>query len=513
MALTMLKKVCLGTALAVAVVGSYSFAVPIAQAIGLSHRFWVPAQAARGESGERRADMPASSRPASTLPDLSRVAARVTPSVVHISVSGSKNVSVGNEISCDDDNDADTLQDAAALKKRMRQFQKKFGIQPPLLKVPVQSDGSGVVVRADGIIITNAHVVEDAEAISVMLSNRREYPAKLVGTDSLTDIAVLKIEANGLPVAKLSQRPPGGPGDWVLAIGSPFGLTHSVTAGVVSATQRFFPGEDFVPYIQSDVAVNPGSSGGPLVNMRGEVIGINSGFMTNTSSSQGVSFSIPIDLAWKIAQRLLRDGQVRHPRLGVTVQDLSDPLAKSFQLANPSGAIVIDVVEGSPAEKAGLETGDVILSVNDKMISVSAEISVNLIMSNPGQAMALGVWHRGAMRKVRLLLDEEPGKPDGDGARGSTAQQEIVSLGLVVSQLDPADRIGPTRNTGVLVRSATGAAQHAGVRVGDILLALNATPINHPDDAVKTAASTSSYVAALIQHGREKRYVPLYREK
>jgi serine protease Do len=509
MSLPLLVKGLFSIVLAIAGTTSYPFVVPLAQAAGPADRLRAVARATKGAP---RTDIPWRTRRFLTLPNLTGVAASVTPTVVHVSVSGSEKVSVGSETSCEDENEVGAVQGAAALKKRMRQFQKQFGIMPPSMMLPVQSDGSGVIVRSDGIIITNAHVVEDAEVISVMLSNRREYPAKLVGTDSLTDIAVLKIEAENLPVAKLSHLAPGKPGDWVVAIGSPFGLTHSVTSGVVSATGRFFPGEDFIPFIQSDVAVNPGSSGGPLVNVRGEVIGINSGFMTDTTSSQGVSFSIPISLAWKIAQGLLRDGRVRHSRLGVSVQDLSDPLAKSFQLANPSGAVVIDVSDDSPAGKAGLEVGDVILSVDGKMIEVSAEIAVNLIMSKPGQAMVLGIWHRGAMRKIRLLLDEEAEKSEDEGVQRSAAQLEIVGLGLVVSPIDSEGQGGRTQNSGVLVRSVTGAAQSAGVRAGDVLLALNATPINNPDDAVKTAAATGRYVAALIRHGRERRYVPLYLE-
>jgi serine protease Do len=509
MSLPIVRKAFIGITLAIAGAGSYPFAVPAAQAVGLTNQFGLPAH---GINGERRADMPTSRQMMSTLPDIAAVAAVVTPAVVHISVSGSKKVSIGSDASCEDGDEVDAGQDVAVLKRRLRQFQKQFGIVAPVLTVPVQTDGSGVIVRSDGIIITNAHIVEEAESISVTLSNRREYPAKLMGMDALTDIAVLKIDAKDLAVATLSQVAPRGPGDWVVAIGSPFGLTHSVTAGIVSATGRFFSGEALVPFIQSDVAVSPGSSGGPLVNMRGEVIGIISSVMARTDSAKGISFSIPIDLAWMITQGILRDGRVRHPRLGVTVQDLSDPLAKSFQLTNPSGAVVTDVADDSPAGRAGLKVGDVILSIDEKMIEVPSEIAVNLIMANPGQTMNLGVWHRGAMRKIRLLLDETAEKPEGEGIRLSTPPQEIIGFGLVISAVDPNDQVGLTRNSGVLVRSVTGAAQHAGVRVGDVLLALNATAINNPDEAIKIAARTSGYLAALIQHGRERRYVPLLRE-
>ena len=510
MLLSLINKSSCGIALAIVAAGTGGLIASAAQANGLAHRFGAAAQAAKSES---RANMPTGRQSMSTLPAISGIATRITPTVVHLSVSGSKNVSIAADTSCDDDIDLDESPDAMALKKRLKQFQKQFGILPPMLKVPVQSDGSGVIIGEDGIIMTNAHVVEMAEAISVKLHDRREYQARLLGTDPLTDIALIKIDAKGLPVAKLAQDSRLAPGDWVVAIGSPFGLSHSVTAGVVSATERFFSSEDFLPFIQSDAAVNPGSSGGPLVNMRGEVVGINSGFMTRTTGFQGLSFAIPIDLARKVSQALLRDGRVRHAQLGIEVQDLSDPLAKSFNLHKPAGALVIDVSSDSTAQKAGLEIGDVILSVDGREINVSGEIATSLIMASPGQAMALDVWHRGAMRKVRVLLDEAPEKADKGGMLLSAAQQDIASLGLVISALDPDDQLGVNKGTGVLVRSVTGAAQHAGVRMGDILLALNATPIKNLDDAVKIAAGAGDYMAALIQHGQEKRYVALYRGK
>lgn len=464
---------------------------------------------AAGADGSASFASKGAARP-SLLPNVSGVAARLRPSVVNISVSGSQRLSVGNSASCDEDED-DEAEDSAALKNLLRQFQRRFGILPSDFKVPIQAEGSGLIIRADGVILTNAHVVAGAEDISVRLTDHREYPASIVGVDVLADIALLKIDAAGLPVAKLARAPQPEPGEWVVAIGSPFGFESSVTAGVVSAARRFFPDEGFVPFIQSDVAVNPGSSGGPLANMRGEVIGINAQFLSRTGNFQGLSFAIPIDIAYRIGQQILNEGGVRHARLGLTVQDLSEPLARSFSLLKSAGALVVDVTDDSPASQAGLEPGDVVLAADGRAIGASGELSVAVLLASPGQAMALGVWHRGAFSKLQVRLDEAGAKPEPEGLRASAAQQSIAGLGLVLSPLDPEDQRRLKTASGVLVKNASGAAEHAGVRAGDILLALNAMPIRSLADAMQAASVPGNTIAALIQHGREKRYVPLQR--
>src|SRR6185369_5383399 len=275
-----------------------------------------------------------------------------------------------------------------------------FQFQPQ----PQRGSGSGFVVSPDGYILTNAHVVMDADQVTVKMNDRREYPAKVVGIDQRTDVAVIKIEAKNLPVVRIGDPTKLKPGEWVLAIGSPFGFENSATAGIVSATSRSLPneGNNYVPFIQTDVAVNPGNSGGPLFNLQGEVIGINSQIFSRTGGYMGLSFAIPIDVAMEVRDQLIKTGHVTRGRIGVSIQNVDGQLAEVFGLDRPRGALVSSVVKDGPSEKAGVKPGDVILAVNDKPVEVSSELPTVIALMKPGADAALTLWRGGKEQKLAV---------------------------------------------------------------------------------------------------------------
>src|SRR5688572_1864473 len=284
------------------------------------------------------------------------------------------------------------------------EFFRRFGIPTPRggvpgqgqgPQMPMQGMGSGFIVEPSGIILTNAHVVEGADEVRVRLSDRREFKGKVVGADKATDIAVVRIEGKGLPVVKLGDPSQIKVGEWVLAIGSPFGFENTVTAGIVSATSRSLPDGTYVPFIQTDAAVNPGNSGGPLFNLKGEVIGINSQIYSRTGGFQGIAFAVPIDVASNVKQQLVANGSVQRGRLGVSIQEVSQSLAQSFGLDRPRGALVAQVEKDSPAEKAGIKPGDVLLGVNGKTVERSAEVPPLVAAVKPGTKATLDVWRDG----------------------------------------------------------------------------------------------------------------------
>ena len=315
------------------------------------------------------------------LPDMSAIVARNAPAVVNISVAGKVRRAA----------DIPGLEPGDPFYDFFRRFQ---GVQPHG-EQRVRGQGSGFILREDGVILTNAHVVDGADEVTVKLSDKREFRAKVVGADKATDVAVLKVEARGLPVVKVGDSARSRVGEWVLAIGSPFGFESSATAGIISALSRALPDENYVPFIQTDVAVNPGNSGGPLFNMAGEVIGINSQIYSRSGGYQGLSFAIPIEVAMKVERQITKTGQVQRGRLGVSIQSLDQSLADSFGLSRPAGALVSEIEAGGPAAKAGLEPGDVILAVNGEAVA-----SVEALRAQIGKAdkrVALLV-QRGEMR-------------------------------------------------------------------------------------------------------------------
>jgi len=340
-----------------------------------------------------------------------------------------------------------------------------------------QSLGSGFIISADGYILTNAHVVDSAEEITVKLNDKREFKAKVIGADRRTDVALIKIEASGLPAVRFGDANKLRVGEWVLAIGSPFGFENTVTAGIVSAKGRSLPQENFVPFLQTDVAINPGNSGGPLFNLQGEVVGINSQIYSRTGGFMGLSFAIPIDVAMEVQGQLRAAGRVSRGRIGVIIQEVSKELADSFGLAKPMGALVNAVEKGGPAEKAGVETGDIILKFNGKDVVASTDLPRIVAATRPGSKVAMEVWRKGARRDVSVTVGEIPeervagrGEPRKGGERPALAANR---LGLVMSDLPPEKGRELKVKGGVVVEEVRGTPR-GDVRQGDVILSLTA---------------------------------------
>ncbi|MDB5898198.1 MAG: Peptidase Do [Ramlibacter sp.] len=425
------------------------------------------------------------------MPDFPLITQRYGPAVVNISVTGRAQAG------------APDMSDPLEF---FRQFQRG-GRPQPQRDTPVRGMGSGFIVAADGIIMTNAHVVKDATEVVVKLTDRREFRAKVLGTDPKTDIAVLKINATNLPTVTLGSTENLRVGEWVLAIGAPFGFENTVTAGVVSAKGRSLPDDSAVPFIQTDVAVNPGNSGGPLFNARGEVVGINSQIYSQSGGYQGVSFAIPIDLASKIKDQIVRNGKVEHAKLGVAVQEVNQSLADSFGLERPEGALVANVEKGSPAERAGLKAGDVIRSANGRTIVSSGDLPAIVGLSMPGDRLALEVWRQGKKVQITAELARAGDKVAALAAPDTAA--DGGRLGLALRPLAPEERQQSGLSAGVVVEQVGGPAAAAGVEAGDIVLAINGTPVSTIDQVKAAVAKSQKSVALLIQRGDDKIFVPI----
>ena len=376
--------------------------------------------------------------------------------------------------------------------------------------------GSGFIVSQDGYIVTNAHVVENAEEITVRLSDKREFKAKLIGADTRSDVAVVKVEATNLPTMKIGDTSRLRVGEWVIAIGSPFGFANTVTAGIVSAKSRENlsgdPNLDAVPFIQTDVAVNPGNSGGPLLNMRGEVVGINSQIFSRTGAFAGISFAIPIDYAYNVADQLIKTGHVTRGRIGVGIQNVSKDLADSLGLAKAQGAAVSNVEENSPAAKAGLEVGDVITRIDGHPVEGSADLSRTIRAMKPGTKANLSVWRSGKMRDVTITVaefkdDEQTKTAAGEGKKKE--QPKPGKLGLAVGELTADQKKALKVTSGVVVEAADGAVLAAGVGPGDVILRVNNvdTPnVKAFNDAV-AKLDPKKPVALLIKDEQGTRYI------
>ena len=441
-----------------------------------------------------------------TLPDFSQMAARNGPAVVNISVTGS--TKVGFDGAPGGAQRADPLGDDP-VSEFLRRFQGPQG-RSGGREIPVHGLGSGFIVSPDGVIITNAHVVRDASEVIVKLTDRREFRARVLGSDPKTDIAVLKIDARNLPVLPLGHSNDLKVGEWVLAIGSPYGFDNTVTAGVVSAKGRSLPDDSNVPFIQTDVAVNPGNSGGPLFNVRGEVVGVNAQIYSQTGGFQGLSFAIPIDVANGVKDQILRTGKVIHARLGVTVQEVNQGFADSFKLASPEGALVANVEPGSPAAAAGLKTGDVIRTLNGQNIVASGDLPAMIGVALPGQKVSLGVWRDGRMITLGGKLGNAADR-GADVAPGASAGK--VRLGLALRPLQPEERRAAGLASGLVVEDADGAAASAGVQPGDVLLSVNGKPVNSllevREVVAQSVAKSTRSVALLILRGTDKIFIPV----
>src|SRR3989338_5172799 len=343
-----------------------------------------------------------------------------------------------------------------------------------------QSLGSGFIISEDGYVLTNNHVVADADEIIVRLPDRSELEAKLVGTDPRSDVALLKVEGKGLPTVKLGKSEDLKVGEWVLAIGSPFGFDHSVTAGIVSAKGRSLPNESYVPFIQTDVAINPGNSGGPLFNLAGEVVGINSQIFTRSGGFMGLSFAIPMSVAMDVAEQLKAEGKVSRGWLGVVIQEVNKDLAESFGLDKPAGALVAQVLEEGPAAKGGLQGGDVILSLDGKPIIMSADLPHLVGALKPGTSAELDVVRDGARKKLKLSIGALP--EDGEALAGTAApgvERSSNRLGVKVVELTAEQKKSLDLKGGVVISEVQdGPAALIGLRPGDVITHLNNQAIN-----------------------------------
>lgn len=441
-------------------------------------------------------------------PDFARITAQYGPAVVNISVTGMVKTAnegpVARRGGREDPFGNDPMFEFFRHFQQGGQPQQQQQQQPDTL---TRGQGSGFIVSADGIILTNAHVVRDAKEVTVKLTDRREFVAKVLGFDAKTDIAVLKIDAKNLPTVTIGKTSDLRPGEWVLAIGSPFGFENTVTAGVVSAKGRSLPDDTAVPFIQTDVAVNPGNSGGPLFNSRGEVVGINSQIYSRSGGYQGLSFAIPMDLASKIKDQIVAHGKVEHARLGVSIQEINQALADSFKLSSPEGALVSSIEKGGPAAKAGLEVGDVIRKVNGQPVVSSGDLPAIISLALPGDKVQLDIWRQGEAKSIEAQLgNANPQAADVASADSSTEQGK---LGLALRPLQPDELRASGVPTGLLIQDAQGAAAYAGVQSGDLLLAVNGQLVSSVEQVRAVVAKSQKSVALLIQRGEDKIFVPV----
>ena len=434
------------------------------------------------------------------LPDFTRIFEENGPSVVNVSVSRTTPVAAQGQMP-----GVPGLSPNDPLQEFFRRFGQP-GPQGPQGEPEVQRGlGSGFIISSDGVILTNAHVVAEASEITVKLTDRREYEAKVLGVDKRTDIAVLKIDAKNLPAVKIGHASELKVGEWVAAIGSPFGFENTITSGIVSAKARALPDENYVPFIQTDAAVNPGNSGGPLFNMDGEVVGINSQIFSRTGGFMGLSFAIPIDVAMQVKDDLVNNGKVTRGRIGVQIQDVNQALANSFGLPKPQGALISGVEPGSPAEKAGLKSGDVVLAVNGKEINQLSELSGAIAATKPGNNARLQIWREGKSRdidvKVAELMEQKVAANNGGDAQTS------AKLGLTVRELAPDERAQLKTEGGLVVQNASGAAARAGIQPGDVILAFNDTPLKSVEQLKSLVKKSDKTIALLIQRDAMRMYV------
>jgi serine protease Do len=396
-------------------------------------------------------------------------------------------------------------------------FFRRFGIPPPGGGgqgeegggMPERGTGSGFIVSADGYILTNAHVVMDADEVTVRLSDRREFSAKVIGSDERSDVALIKIDAKDLPTVRIGDPQKLRPGEWVVAIGSPFGLENSATAGIVSATSRAVGGESYVPFIQTDVAVNPGNSGGPLFNMRGEVVGMNSMIFSRTGGYMGLSFAVPIDVANDVREQLVKTGRVVRGRIGVAVQDMNAQLAQSFGLDRPRGALVSAVEDDSPAASAGVKAGDVILSVNGHDIDRVGGLPNEIAKMKPGSKAELLLWRDGKERTLDVRVDEMQEKEQTRTADRREKADETERLGIAVRPLTPDEKKQVETDGNLVVEEVSGAAALAGVQPGDIILGVNGKPIESVQQLRGAVKEKQSTVALLIERGNAQVFIPI----
>ena len=363
--------------------------------------------------------------------------------------------------------------------------------------------GSGFIISADGLILTNHHVVDGADEIKVRLTDNREFTGKVLGSDAKTDIAVVKIEAKDLPYLTMGNSDELKVGEWVAAIGSPFGLDNTVTSGIVSAKSRKLPSDQYVPFIQTDVAVNPGNSGGPLFNMKGEVVGINSQIFSTSGGFMGLSFAIPSNLAMQIKDQLVKNGKVTRGRIGVVIQSVTQDLAESFGLKTPQGAIVSQVEKDGPAAKAGLQEGDIITAVNGKTIDDSVDMPVIIGSMAPGSTAKLSVIRNNKNMTIDVTVEEAKSEGFTQSGKATAANK----LGVTVRPLN-AEEQAKAETEGLLVTESTGAARKAGIREGDIIVNVNGVKIAKTEDLAKVLEKNKN-LRVLVQRRDGRIFIPV----
>jgi len=430
---------------------------------------------------------------ASGLPDFTVLVERQGPAVVNVVTT--RKARAGGGVELPDD----------PLFDFFRRFMPQ---QPEGLEPRGQGIGSGFIISADGYILTNAHVVADSEEVVVRLADAREFKGKIVGVDTRTDVALLKVDASGLPTVTPGNSENLKVGEWVAAIGSPFGFVNTITAGIVSAKGRSLPDETFVPFIQTDVAVNPGNSGGPLLNLQGEVVGINSAIYSRTGGYMGVSFAIPIEVALDVSRQLQQTGKVTRGRLGVQIQALTPELAKSFKLENTAGVLVASVEPGGPAEKAGLQAGDVILGFDGKPVTSANELPRIVAATKPGTPVTLEIWRSGARRQVKATLAEFASETVAKQS-APAGKQSTNRLGLTVRELAPAQRKALGIDYGLVVEAVAG--QGGQIQRGDIIIAVNNVYFKSVEEfnRIVQQQAAGAVVALLVRRGDAALYIPV----
>jgi serine protease Do len=459
--------------------------------------------------------MASASAHAQGLPDFTDLAEKHGAEVVNISVTQSvhNNGPVGGFPGMEGD-------------EQMQEFFKRFGIplMPGMPGMPgqggapqpdykSQSLGSGFIISSDGYVLTNAHVINEADEVIVKLADKREFKAKIIGADKRTDVALLKIDATGLPKVIIGDSAKLKVGEWVAAIGSPFGLENTMTAGIVSAKGRALPQENFVPFIQTDVAINPGNSGGPLFNLAGEVVGINSQIYSRSGGSMGLSFAIPIDVAIDVSNQLKANGKITRGWLGIAIQEITKELAESFSMKNTNGALVAGVEKNGPADKGGLEAGDVITKFDGKAIGVSADLPRAVGATKPGKIAAVEILRKGSAKTLNIGVGEMPSDGSETAAPSTkpNGKVEANKIGLTLKELTVQQKKKLNGKNGLLVVESVGAAAQAGIRRGDVILGLNNSESQSVEQFNKqiNAVAAGKTVAVLVQRGEATLYVPI----
>ena len=451
-----------------------------------------PAQAPQGAQGT-----PA---PLVTLPDFSSLVAKEGSAVVNISSTKIVHDSDTDQ-SSQDSQDNDPFYD----------FFHRFMPNSPQAPHDYASKslGSGFIISHDGYILTNAHVIDDSDEVTVKLTDKREFRAKVIGSDKRADVALIKIRAKNLPIVPIGDPSTLKVGEWVLAIGSPFGFDNSVTSGIVSAKGRSLPDENYVPFIQTDVPINPGNSGGPLFNMKGEVVGINSQIYSRTGGYMGLSFAIPIDVAMNISNQLRENGKVSRGKIGVEIQELNQDLAKSFGMKDANGALVASVEKGGPADQAGIRPGDVIIGFNGKAVESSTELPALVGATKPGTKASVKIWRDGSEQDISMTVGELSSSVSP--AVESPQRLSIDRIGLGLKNLGADQKSAAGVDHGILIVKVRGAFMQSQLAEGDIILAMNHTDITSVDqfNDLLSRIPRGQTVALLIRRGSSSIYIPI----